>query len=94
MNLLHIVSEILKNQLVNKIAEDGKSLEIISKATGVSEIKLIEILRGRSNNVTLSELSSLFRYCSFEITQIITVYGESSERSFQFIIDPDLFSLN
>lgn len=93
-NLLSIVSEILKNQLIQKISEEGINLEIISKETGIELMKLVDILSGKSGHITISELSKLYSYCNFEITHIITFHGKVTNKSFEFIIDEDLFSIN
>lgn len=93
-NLLSIVSEILKNQLVQKITEEGSNLEVISKETGIDLMKLVSILSGKSGEITISELSKLYSYCNFEITHIITFHGKVNNNSFEFIIDEDLFSIN
>lgn len=94
INLLNILSEILKEQLVKKIVESGSNLLEISKATGVEFNKLVEILSGKSSGIKISELNSILNYCEFEITALVAMAKSSGKLSFEFIIDENLFSLN
>ncbi|MEJ5263529.1 MAG: hypothetical protein WHT45_12655 [Ignavibacterium sp.] len=93
-NLLNIISDLLKQQLVFAIADESKNLDIVSKAAGVSKEKIMDILCGKSNKVTLEELSNLMKYCKFSITLFVLNIGEVSQNSFDFIIDEDFFSVN
>lgn len=93
-NLLNIISDLLKQHLVVSIADEGKNLDIVSKAAGVSKEKIIDILCGKSNKVTIEELSNLMQYCKFSISLIFVNIGEDSGNSFDFIIDEDFFSTN
>ncbi|AFH48938.1 Hypothetical protein IALB_1227 [Ignavibacterium album JCM 16511] len=93
-NLLNILSEILKEQLVKKNVESGRNLTEIYKATGVEFNKLVEILSGRSTGVTISDLNSIFNYCDLEIKVLVAMAKSSCKLSFEFVIDENLFSLN
>lgn len=93
-NLLNIISDLLKQHLVVSIADEGKNLDIVSKAAGVSKEKIIDILCGKSNKVTIEELSNLMQYCKFSISLIFVNIGEDLGNSFDFIIDEDFFSTN
>lgn len=93
-NLLNIISDLLKQHLVFAIADESKNLDIVSKAAGVSKEKIMDILCGKSNKVTLEELSNLMKYCKFSITLFVLNIGEVSQNSFDFIIDEDFFSVN
>lgn len=93
-NLLNIISDLLKQQLVFAIADEGKNLDIVSKAAGVSKEKIMDILCGKSNKVTIEELSNLMKYCKFSIMLFVVNIGEVSQNSFDFIIDEDFFSIN
>lgn len=93
-NLLNIISDLLKQQLVFAIADEGKNLDIVSKAAGVSKEKIMDILCGKSNKVTIEELSNLMKYCKFSIMLFVVNIGEVSKNSFDFVIDEDFFSIN
>lgn len=93
-NLFTILSEMVKQQLLGKIVFDGKQLEEISKATGISVYKLVKILSGKSQSMTISDLSNLLDYFDFKILSIIGFVEHKKSLSFEFQIDENLFSLN
>lgn len=93
-NLFTILSEIVKQQLLGKIVFDGKQLEEISKATGISVYKLVKILSGKGKNLTIFDLSNLFDYFDYKILSIVAFHEYKKSLSFEFQIDENFFSLN
>lgn len=93
-NLFTILSEMVKMQLLGKIVFEGKQIEEISKATGISVYKLVKILSGKSQSMTISDLSNLFDYFDYKIISIVTFPEYKKSISFEFQIDENLFSLN
>ncbi|WP_304132571.1 hypothetical protein [Ignavibacterium album] len=93
-NLLTIVSLMIRQQLLAKIVFEGKQLEEISKVTGISKNKLVKIVDGNCQSITISELSTLLEYFEFKIASIIAFVEHKNSFSFEFQIDENRFSLN